>query len=143
MAELQLERRSAEREAQNLMTKTDPEDRFFAHQIAHGFVRVGKRLRIARAIGEENSGGIESERFICRRRRRNNRHLETFLAQQAQDVFLDAIVICDNPKSDWWQRPSVLPAVEMRDRPWGTELVLRIPAVNLLCRNFAHVIHPN
>ena len=81
MAELQLKRRSAEREAENLMAKTDPEDRPFAHQIVHGFVRVRKRRWVARAVGEKNSIGIESEHFLGCRGRRHNSDLEAFLAQ--------------------------------------------------------------
>ena len=64
MAEFQFECRAAEREAENLMAEANPEDRLFAHQIVHGFVRVRKRRWIARAVGEKNSVGLESEHFL-------------------------------------------------------------------------------
>jgi len=64
MAEFQFERRPAEREAENLMAETDPEDWFFAHQIVHGFVCVWKRRGITWAVREKNSVGLESEHFL-------------------------------------------------------------------------------
>ena len=64
MTKFQFECRAAEREAENLMAETDSEDRLFAHQIVHGFVRVWKRRWIARAVGEKNSVGIEIEHFL-------------------------------------------------------------------------------
>src|ERR1700752_4964809 len=100
MAELQLKRRSAEREAENLMTQANSEDGPLAHQIMHGFVSIGERCRIARTIGEKNPIWIKSEHFVCGCCRRHNGHLKTLLAQQAQNVFLDSIVIRGNSKSD-------------------------------------------
>src|SRR5947199_9260831 len=91
------------------MTETDPKDRFFAHQIMHGFVCVRKRRGIARTVGEKNSIGIKTQHFVCRRSRRHNRYLETFLAQQAQDVFLDAIVVSTNSRSKWCQTTFAFP----------------------------------
>ena len=125
------------------MTETDPKDRFFAHQIMHGFVCVRKRRGIARTVGEKNSIGIKTQHFVCRRSRRHNRYLETFLAQQAQDVFLDAIIVCSNSRSNGWQSPSAFAVSWLCDRPRRAEVVLRIPAVNLSCRHFTHIIHPD
>ena len=64
MAEFQFECRTAEREAENLMTKTNPEDRLFAHQIVHGFVCVWKRRGITWAVREKNSVGFKREHFF-------------------------------------------------------------------------------
>src|SRR6266481_7533288 len=57
MAKFQFECRSAKSEPENLMTKTNPEDWFLAHQIMHCFMRVIESRRVARAIGKKNSIG--------------------------------------------------------------------------------------
>src|SRR5881296_1004527 len=67
MAEFQFEGRSAKRETENLMTKTDSEDRLLAHQIANSFVRVRQRRGIAGAVGEKNSVWITCQRFLASR----------------------------------------------------------------------------
>ena len=100
MAELQFECRAAEREAENLMAETNPEDRFFPHQIVHRLVRVGKRRRIARTVREKNPIWIQRQRFLGACRRGNNGNSKAFLAQKAEDVFLDAIVVRRDSKSD-------------------------------------------
>src|SRR5437762_14334683 len=115
------------------MTKTNPEDRLFAHQIAQGFVCVWKRRRIAWAVGEKNPVGIKREHFACRRCRRHNRYFETFLAQQTQNIFLNSIVVRGDAKSSRVQGPSVFAVLCPRDRPWRAELVLWVPPVNFFC----------
>src|SRR5919201_6474256 len=127
MAKFQFECRSAECESENLMTETNAEDRLLAHQIMDSFMRVGKRCRIAWAVGEKNSIRIKTKYFVCRRYGRDNGHLETFLAQQTQNIFLDAIIVRGNSKSGRWQRSSVFSVTWLRDRPRRAEFVLRVP----------------
>src|SRR6266699_7293600 len=115
------------------MAETDPEDRFLAHQILYSFVRVRKRRWIARAVGEKNSVGIKRKHFVCRCRRRHNGHFETFLAQQAQNIFLNSIVVRRDAKSSRRQGPSVFAVLCPRDRPWRAELVLWVPPVTFFC----------
>src|SRR5437016_12548721 len=93
MAELQFKRRSAEREAENLMAETDPEDRPFAHQIMHGFMGISERRRVTRTIREKNPIWIQRERFVGSCRCRDNSNVKTFLAQKPEDVFFDASVV--------------------------------------------------
>src|SRR5436190_154452 len=92
MAELQFEGRSAEGEAENLMSKTNSENRFLIHQIVHRLVCVGQRSWIARPVGKKDSVGIDGQHFVRSCRGRDNRNGEAFLAQQAQDVLLDPII---------------------------------------------------
>src|ERR1051326_3319583 len=133
MAEFQFERRSAEREAQNLMAETDPEDRSLAHQILHGFVGIRERRRVARAIGEKNPVWIKSHYFVRGCCCWNNSHLETFLAQKPQNVFLNSIVIRGDPKANSRKRRFAAFTLWMSDRPRRAVFVIRIPAVNFLC----------
>ncbi len=85
VAEFQFECRSAKREAENLMTETNPKDWFLAHQIAHRFVRVSRappdrpgrwrekfRLDRAPALLRRTSlaGTTVTAKPFCRRRRR-------------------------------------------------------------------------
>src|SRR5215471_9174090 len=110
------------------MAETDPKDWLFTHQIVHGLMRVRKRGWIARAVGEKNSVGIESEHFFGCRGRRHNSHLKAFLAQQAQNVFLDPVIVGRDSKLDRWKRAFI--SAITRNRPRRAELVLQVPAVN-------------
>src|SRR5215469_1046766 len=103
------------------MAATDPENRFFAHQIVHGLVRVGKRRRIARTVGEKNSVWIQCQRFVGTCRCGNNSYSKAFLAQKPENVFLDTIVIRSNSKSD--RRKRRFAAFILLNRPWRAELV--------------------
>src|SRR4051812_47401204 len=132
MAEFQFERRSTERESENLVTKTNPEDWFFAHQSVDGFVRVIERRRVARAIGKKNSVGIECQHFFSRCGGWDDGHLEPLLPKQAQNIFLYTIVVCGNSEADRWQVSSFLAVRRFLDRPWRAELVLGVPTVNFL-----------
>src|SRR2546428_13213610 len=55
MPEFQFESSTAKGVAEHLMAETNSEDWLFANQISHGFMRVGKRCRIAGTIREKNS----------------------------------------------------------------------------------------
>src|SRR5580765_8654044 len=90
-------RRTRSRE---LMAETNPEDRFLTHQIVHRFVRVGKRCWIARTVRKKNSVGIEREHFFSGGGCGDDGDLEAFLAQQAQYVFFDSIIVGCDAKSD-------------------------------------------
>ena len=58
MAELQLVRLAAERQAEQLMAETDAEDRLLAEQAANRVDRVVERLGIAGAVREEHAVGL-------------------------------------------------------------------------------------
>src|SRR4030095_4290536 len=103
MSKFQLEGRSAESEAKHLMAETNPKDGFLAHQIAKGLMRIRERSRIAGAIRKKNSIRIKCKHLFRSCRCGNNRDAETFLAQEAQDVFFNAIIICHDAKPDGWK----------------------------------------
>src|SRR5882724_6168200 len=112
------------------MTKTNSEDRFFAHQIVHGFVCIIERCGIAWTVGEKNSVGIEGQHFFSRCAGRDDGHLEALLPKQTQNIFLYAVVVCGNSEADWWQGASSLSVWRFLDRPWRAEFVLGVPTIN-------------
>src|SRR4030081_1317821 len=93
VAEFQLEGLASERDAGQLMSKADSEDGLAAHETANIVDRVGAGLRIARAIRQEHSVGLQRQHVFRCRLRRDNRYLASFSAKLSQDVLLDAKVI--------------------------------------------------
>src|SRR6266700_3234315 len=104
MADFQFECRSVKSEPENLMAEANAEDRFFTHQIAHCFVRVGKSGRIAGAVGKKNSVRLKREHLSGGCRCRNNGNAESSLAQQPQNVLFDPVIVSGDAKSDPWKR---------------------------------------
>jgi len=86
MTKFQFERRSAKSEPENLMTKTNPEDWFLAHQIVYGFVCIIERRGITWTVRQKNSVRIEGQRFFSRCAGRHDGHLEALLPKQAQNI---------------------------------------------------------
>ncbi len=94
MPELQLERLSAERQTENLMTETDAEDRLVGlRQVARVLDGVVDRRRIARAVAQENAVHARGEHLFRRRRRGKHVHLTAVGHQAPEDVPLDAEVV--------------------------------------------------
>src|SRR5881392_1176661 len=111
MSKFQLEGRSAQGEAKDLMAETNPEDRTFAHQVADRLVRIRERGWITRAVRKKNSIWVECKHFVRGCRCGDNRDAEAFLPQEAQDIFFNAIVICHDTKPDRRKRafgPAIL-----------------------------------
>src|SRR6266581_8112577 len=131
MAKFQFECRSTKSEAENLMTKTNPEDWFLAYQIVHSFVCIIERRGITRTVGKKNSVRIESQYFLSGGGSGHHSHFETFLSKQAQNVLLNPVVVCSDSKADRWQGPCTSSVCRFLDGPWRAEFVLRIPAINL------------
>ena len=126
------------------MAETNAEDRFFAHQPAHSFVRIRERCRIARPVGKENSVGVERERFIGARRGRHDGDAKSILSQPPENIFLHAVIVGHDMKSRGWQRLLRRSArVSVRDRPKLAQPIVWIPFVNRRRGDFTHVIHPN
>src|ERR1043166_8802535 len=96
----------------------------------HSFVCVIERRRIARTIGKKNSIGVKGQHFFSRCASRYDGHLKAFLPKQAQNILLDAVVVCGNPEARRWQGSSSLSIRRFLDRPWRAEFVLWIPAIN-------------
>src|SRR5437773_9902129 len=64
MSKFQLEGRSAEGEAKNLMAETNPENQNLAHQIADRLMRIRERCWITRAVRKKNSIKVECNEFL-------------------------------------------------------------------------------
>ena len=90
-------------------------------------------------VGKKNALRLEREHFFRRRCRGNHRHPKAVLAQPAQDVFLDAVVIRHDPMPNWRQRA----VLAVCGRPGGAFLVIGIPLIGDRRGDFAHVIHPD
>ncbi len=59
-------------------------------------IGVVARLRIARAVGEENPVGFVREHIGRRRLRGHDEHVATAIDEHAQDVALDAEIVGDD-----------------------------------------------
>src|SRR5208337_631068 len=95
VAEFQLEGLASERNASELMSQANSKYRLASHQATNVVDRVGAGFRIARAVRQEDSVGLQGQHVLSRCLRRDYRHLATFSAQLAQDVLLDAEVVGD------------------------------------------------
>ena len=93
VAELHLEGLGAAGQRHDLVAQADAEgrDRRF-DQFPHRRNRVIARLRIARAVGQENAVGLELQHFGAGLRR-HHRDLAAALGQHAQDVVLHAEIV--------------------------------------------------
>ncbi len=94
MAKLHLHGFRTAGQRQQLMAKTDTKHRNVGFQEslnrADGVVA---RLRVARAIRQENPVRIQRQHLISRRLRRDNRQATAAIHQHAQNVALGAVVI--------------------------------------------------
>jgi len=91
--ELQLLRRAAQREAEDLVPEADAEDRVVVGQRAHLLANALDRGRVARAVREEHRVGLQRTHVGGRRARRHHGHLEALVHETAQDVSLHAEVV--------------------------------------------------
>src|SRR5205814_8140437 len=73
VAEGELERRQAERKAEELVAEADPEDGHLAEELPDGGDAVADRLGIAGTVREKHPIGIRSEQLRRRRRGRVDR----------------------------------------------------------------------
>ena len=64
MAKFQLGCSATQRQSQNLMAQTNPENRFLAQQVPNRFDGVFNRLRIAGTVGENDAIGIPFEHLF-------------------------------------------------------------------------------
>ena len=100
VAEFHLDRARAGRQGQQLVAKTDAEQRQAAVQeLADGGDGVIAGLRIARPVRQEHAVRIQRQHLRCRRGCRHHGHRAAGLRQTAQDVALDAEVVGHHPKA--------------------------------------------
>ena len=104
MAELQLVRLAAERQAEDLVPQADAEDRDPADQLAHLRGLKLERLGIAGAVREEHAVGLQREHVFGRGGRGHHRHAAADVHQPAQDVALDAVVVGDHVEARFGRR---------------------------------------
>src|SRR4030095_8417333 len=86
----------AGREAENLVTEADAEDRHAPQEPPYRLDQVRHAFRIARTVGEKDAVGLPREDLGRRRRRRPARHVARGRAKLAQDVELDPAVVRDH-----------------------------------------------
>ncbi len=93
MAELELGGPAAQGQAQDLVAQADAEDRLPAEQLAHGLHRVADRLRVARAVGQEDPVRVPGQDFFRRGGGREDLELAAGPVEGAQDGKLDPEVV--------------------------------------------------
>src|SRR6202789_501645 len=94
MPELHLHGFGAARQTQQLVAKTDAEDRHVGLQEArNGAYGIVAGLGVTRPVTQENTVRIHCKYLICRSLCRHNRHAATVLREDAQNVALDAEVV--------------------------------------------------
>jgi hypothetical protein len=96
MSELQLVRFASDRETEQLVSEADAEDRLPADQFADVRHLRLQRLRVARAVGEEDAVGIEGEDILGGGQRGDDGDAAARLHEAAQDVVLDAEIVGDD-----------------------------------------------
>src|SRR6266516_6517295 len=138
MPEFKFEGPPAKSKTEHLMTKTNSEDRFEAHQIADRLVRIRQRFRISGAVGKKNAIRVECEHFFGRGCGRDNADAESALPERSQNVAFHSIIEGNNTMTDW--RKNLITALQ---RPFLAQLIIRIPLKNIRRGYFAHVIHPD
>ena len=89
MTELELGGPAAQGQAQDLMAQADAENRLLAEQLAHGVHRVADWLRVARAVGQEDSVRVPGQDFFRRGGGREDLELAAGFVERAQDGELD------------------------------------------------------
>src|SRR3972149_6673953 len=100
MAKLELIALSSQRQAHDLMAKTNSKDWLFPDQFLHDFSRVRNRIRIPRAVGKKNAVRIQRQDLLCGGPGRHDSDLTPGLGKASKDIELDAVVICDHGK-EW------------------------------------------
>ena len=74
MSEFKFESFAAEGDAGQLMSEAVAEDGLASHEAADVIDRIGARLGISGAVGEEDSVRFQSENIFCGSLRGNNRY---------------------------------------------------------------------
>ena len=100
VAELHLKSLGPAGQRHDLMTQANAEGRDAGfNQFAHRFNRVVASLRIARAVGQENTVRIELEHVSSRGLRRHHGNARAAFGDHAKDVLFHAKVIGDDMKA--------------------------------------------
>ncbi len=98
MAELQFEGFSAQREAAELMSEANTEDRNAAEELLNILDGVADWLRVAGTIRKKNSVRLKVENVLGRRLRRNYPDVAVVINQKPQNILLDTEIVGRNPK---------------------------------------------
>src|SRR4051812_11750752 len=93
VAELQLVRSSAERQAQKLVAEADAEDRNLPDEMADVFLRVRHRLGIARPVRQHHPVETLRQDLVGMSRGWIDGDVATLLRQMAEDVALDPEIV--------------------------------------------------
>src|ERR1022692_5175168 len=87
---------AAQRDADQLVSKTDAEDGHAPHHPANTLLGVSHGLGIARAVRQEYAVGLESEYVLCAGGGGNHGHAAALAHQASHDVVLDSVVVGDD-----------------------------------------------
>src|SRR6266851_895330 len=98
MAEAELVGFAAKREAEDLMTETNSEDRLVPQNAAYGLACVGHSGRVRRPVREKYAIGIQREHFFGGGKRGQHLHAKTGRDEPAKNVALDSVVERDDQR---------------------------------------------
>src|ERR1700722_20643351 len=96
MAEFQLERVAAQREAAQLMAEADAENRDSAGELANILDGVGDGLGIAGTVRKKNTVRLQREDVFGGGSCRDDGHIAAMVDEKPEDVLLDAVVVGDD-----------------------------------------------
>ena len=105
VSEFQLVSFATESETAQLVAETDAEDRNAADHVADSFCGIVDGFRIAGAVGEKDAVGIQCHYIGGGCLRGHHCHIAGFACQHAQDVLLDAEIVCDTCSGGFSSHP--------------------------------------
>ena len=96
MTEFEFKRLGPARERQELVSKADTEDRFFAEHASDGLLGIVEGFGVPGPIAQEDSIGIQSEDFIGRCGSWKDRHAIALVGKMPCDVPLHTVIEADD-----------------------------------------------
>src|SRR5438876_9513314 len=91
---VQLECLSAQRQATQLVSQANAEDRYAAEELLNIFHRVGDWVRITRAVRKVDAVRLHLQNVFGGRLRRHDIDLAVMVHEQPQSVLRNSIVVC-------------------------------------------------
>ncbi len=131
VAEFELVRCCAQRQAQELVAQTDSKYRLFANEFFQCFLRVGNGFRITRAIADKYAIGLKCENVLGCCGGGDNRYAAAALRQIAENIAFGSAINGDN----------MMIGGAMMIGSLRPDALILGPMVNVLWRNLLHQIH--
>src|SRR5580704_6420792 len=129
MAKLQFKSLSSVGQTEQLMPKTNAEDRAAPEELLQLVGKVRQSAWIARSIGQKDPVRFHRQDLFCRRGGRDNGHFGSVLTQSPENVKFDAVIVRDDLMSNRRQQFEDLAILEhltgllgrtFHDRPIAT-----------------------